>query len=76
MVPRLDGVPDSPTSPGAPRPSLRHTAVTSSWAAEDDNNNRAAGGNAIRSGGSRRIAGDDPASFRSRVVVHVQIDEP
>ena len=69
MVPRLDGVPDSPTSPGAPRPSLRHTAVTSSWAAEDDNNNRAAAG-------SRRIAGDDSASFRSRVVVHVQIDEP
>lgn len=71
LVPGHSSVPESPASPDESSP--RHT-VTSSWDA-DDNNNRG-GGNVIRNGGPERIAGDDSVSFRSRVVVHVEPDEP
>lgn len=70
LVPRHNSVPESPSTPVGS--SLRHS--TTSWAA-DDNNNRG-GGNVIRSRGSERITDDNSVSFRSRVVVHVETDEP
>lgn len=71
LVPSQNGVPESPASPDVS--SLRHTVTSSSDA--DDNNNRG-GGNVIRNGGPERIADDNSASFRSRLVVHVESDEP